>query len=317
MDRSVAVLLGKRLCGGLVTLLLVSLMVFFISSLLPGDAAQQALGQFATPEQVTALRQEMGLNLPPLQRYWGWLSAFITGDFGRSLSNQMPITALIDQRLWSSLTLAGVTALISVPLALLLGVLSAMYQGRTLDRVLSVLTLSVAAAPEFLVATVAVLIFAVHLQWVPALTFAATIHSPLQFLQTYVLPVGTLCCVIIALMARMARAALIDQLQLPYAEMARLKGSSPARVVLKHALPNAVAPIANAIALSLSYLLGGVVIVETIFNYPGVAQLMVDGVANRDLPLIQACAMLFCLVYLGLFTCADLVSIFSNPKLRR
>ena len=316
MKNSVLTLLGRRMGGCLVTLLLVSLFVFFVAALLPGDAAEQALGQFATVDQVNALREQMGLNQPGWQRYLGWLTGFVQGDMGISLSNQLPIATLVGDRLWSSLILAGVTTAISVPLALGLGVLCAMYRGRLLDRVLNVLTLSIAAAPEFLVATLAVLIFAVHLQWVPALSSGANVDGPLEFLKSYSLPVGTLCCVIIALMARMTRAALIDQLETPYAEMARLKGATPARIVFVHALPNAVGPIANAVALSLSYLLGGVVIVETIFNYPGIAHLMVDGVANRDLALIQACAMLFCLVYLVLFAIADLCSILSNPRLR-
>ncbi len=165
-------------------------------------------------------------------------------------------------------------------------------------------------------ATLAVLVFAVHLQWTSALTFAHDIDGPLDFLRAYALPVGTLCCVIVAQMARMTRAALVEQLQSSYVEMARLKGVGPVRAVLRHALPNAVGPIANSIALSLSYLMGGVVIVETIFNYPGIAQLMVDGVASRDLPLIQACAMLFCCAYLVLMTLADLCAILSNPRLR-
>jgi peptide/nickel transport system permease protein len=298
------------------TLLLVSLFIFFITSLLPGDAAQQALGQFATAEQVDALRLEMGLDQPALQRYLGWLYGMLQGDLGQSLSNQLPVTALIGDRLWNSLTLAAVTAAISVPLALALGILSAMYRGRLLDRTLNLATLAIAAAPEFLVATLGVLVFAIYLQWLPALTFSPVTDGPLAFMRAYALPVGTLCCVIVALMSRMTRAALIDQLETPYAEMALLKGATRARVVFAHALPNAVSPIANAVALSLSYLLGGVVIVETIFSYPGVAHLMVDGVTNRDLPLIQACAILFCLVYLVLFAIADVVSILSNPRLR-
>ncbi|AYN96777.1 ABC transporter permease [Pseudomonas sp. LTJR-52] len=309
-------LIGRRVLGSLVTLLIVSLLVFFVTALLPGDAAQQALGQFATPEQVAALREQMGLNQPALVRYLGWLGGLLQGELGISLSNQMPITTLIGDRLHSSLMLAGVTALVSVPLALGLGIASAMYRGGRLDRTLSVMTLSIVAVPEFLVATLAVLVFAVQLQWLSALTFAHDIHTPLEFLRAYALPVGTLCCVIVAQMARMTRAALIDQMDSAYIEMARLKGVSTIRAVLLHALPNAVGPIANAVALSLSYLLGGVVIVETIFNYPGIAQLMVDGVASRDMPLIQACAMLFCCAYLVLITLADLCAILSNPRLR-
>jgi len=170
--------------------------------------------------------------------------------------------------------------------------------------------------PEFLVASLAVLIFAVHLKWVPALSQLGRVDGVLDVLRVFALPVFTLTCVIMAQMARMTRAALIDALSSSYVEMAVLKGASRARIVLYHALPNAIGPIANAIAFSLSFLLGGVIIVETIFNYPGIAKLMVDGVATRDLPLVQACAMLFCGAYLVLVTLADIAAIFANPRLR-
>ena len=170
--------------------------------------------------------------------------------------------------------------------------------------------------PEFLVATFAVLVFAVKLRWLPALSYVNDIESLGQLLRAFAMPVLSLCCVIVAQMMRMTRAAVIDQLEAPYIEMVKLKGASPMRTVLAHALPNAVGPIANAVAMTLSYLLGGVIIVETIFNYPGVASLMVDGVTQRDMPLVQTCAMLFCAAYLLLVTLADLCSIVANPRLR-
>ncbi|WP_213881667.1 ABC transporter permease [Pseudomonas sp. dw_358] len=308
--------IAQRIGGIALTLLIVSLMVFFVTALLPGDAAQQSLGQFATPEQLTALREQMGLNRPALVRYLSWLSGLLHGDMGLSLSSQTPITQLISGRLASSMTLGAVTAAISVPLALIIGIVSAMYRGSALDRGLNVVTMTTVAIPEFLIATLAVLIFAVKLKWVPALIFAHDVSTPWQFIRAYTLPVATLCCVITAQMARMTRAALVDQLGKPYIEMARLKGVRPVRLVLTHALPNTVGPIANAIAVSVSYLVGGAVIVETIFNYPGLAQLMVDGVANRDMPLIQACSMLFCTAYLILLIIADVCGVLSNPKLR-
>ena len=242
--------------------------------------------------------------------------SLLTGDMGVSVSNAMPVGELMAGRVPNTLMLAGATALVSVPVALVLGIGSAMGRGGRIDSCLSFVTLAMVAVPEFLVATLAVLIFAVNLGWLSALSYASDITSPLQFMRTYALPVMTLCCVIVAQMARMTRAAVIDQLDSPYVEMARLKGVSPIRIVLRHALPNAIGPIANAIALSLSYLLGGVVIVETIFNYPGIASLMVDAVTNRDMALVQACTMLFCAAYLGLVLLADLCAILSNPRLR-
>jgi peptide/nickel transport system permease protein len=316
MNSNTLWLIGRRLGAAIVTLLIVSMVVFAITAVLPGDAAQQALGQFATPEQVAALRLKLGLDQPGVLRYLHWLMSLLSGDMGQSVSNAMPVSDLMAGRVPNTLMLAAATALVSVPVALILGIGSAMGRGGRIDSFLSFVTLAMVAVPEFLVATLAVLIFAVNLGWLSALSYASDITSPLQFLRTYALPVMTLCCVIVAQMARMTRAAVIDQLDSPYVEMARLKGVSPVRIVLRHALPNAIGPIANAIALSLSYLLGGVVIVETIFNYPGIASLMVDAVTNRDMALVQACTMLFCTAYLGLVQIADLCAILSNPRLR-
>jgi peptide/nickel transport system permease protein len=316
MNSNTLWLIGRRMGAAIVTLLIVSMVVFAITAVLPGDAAQQALGQFATPEQVAALRLKLGLDQPGVLRYRHWLMSLLSGDMGLSVSNAMPVSDLMAGRVPNTLMLAAATALVSVPVALILGIGSAMGRGGRVDSFLSFVTLAMVAVPEFLVATLAVLIFAVNLGWLSALSYASDITSPLQFLRTYALPVMTLCCVIVAQMARMTRAAVIDQLDSPYVEMARLKGVSPVRIVLRHALPNAIGPIANAIALSLSYLLGGVVIVETIFNYPGIASLMVDAVTNRDMALVQACTMLFCTAYLGLVLIADLCAILSNPRLR-
>jgi peptide/nickel transport system permease protein len=310
-------LIAKRIGAAALTLLLVSVVVFGISSLLPGDAAQEALGQSATPEAVAALRAQLGLDQPAHIRYSRWLVGMLSGDPGQSLANNLPVAELIKARLPKSLLLAGAAALVSVPIALFIGILSAMLRGSRVDRALSLVTLSMVAVPEFLFATIAVLIFAVQLRWLPALTFTPADASFGEFLRAYALPVLTLTCVIVAQMARMTRAAVIDQLSQPYVEMAILKGVSPSRIVLSHALPNAIGPIANAIALSLSYLLGGAIIVETIFNYPGIASLMVDAVTSRDMPLLQTCAMIFCCAYLALVLIADVCAIVSNPKLRQ
>lgn len=309
-------MLGKRVGVSVITLLLVSAVVFSISNLLPGDAAQAMLGQSATPEAVAALREALGLNQPAIQRYFSWLGGLLVGDPGVSLANDMPVAELVGTRLPRSLVLAGIAALLSVPVALGIGVLSAMHSGSRVDRFLNTMTLVMVAVPEFLLATIAVLIFAVELRWFSALSYAPPDASLGEFLSAYALPVMTLLFVLVAQMARMTRAAVIDQLSQPYVEMAMLKGASLGRVVLRHALPNAIGPIANAVALGLSYLLGGVIIVEVIFSYPGIASLMVDAVTNRDMPLLQACAMIFCAAYLVLVLLADIAAIVSNPKLR-
>lgn len=309
-------LIAQRLGIAFITLIIVSFAVFFATEMLPGDVAQILLGQAATPEAVAGLREAMGLNEPAIWRFLHWMQGLTTGDLGTSYVNDMPVTQLIGDRLSNSLKLAGVTTVISVPIALSLGIGAAMWRGSVFDRVVSILTISVISVPEFMVATLAVLIFAVWLGWLPALSYGADVSSWGTMLRAYAMPVITLGFVISAQMIRMTRAAVIETLNTPYVEMALLKGASRRRLVLKHALPNALGPIANAVALSLSYLVGGVIIVETIFNYPGVAKLMVDAVATRDLPLIQSCAMIFCISYLTLITLADLIAILANPRLR-
>lgn len=316
MNRTIGWLLLTRLVLSILTLWFVATVVFFITNLLPGDVAQELLGQSATPEAVAGLRKALGLDEPPLTRYLSWLGHLLKGDTGKSLVNGLPVATLIGSRLGNSLILAGITALVAVPLALLLGITSAVKRGSFYDRIVGAGTVLVVSVPEFLVASAAVLIFAVHLRWFPALSHLGHLETPFDVFRVFALPVMTLTFVIVAQMARMTRAALIDVLSSSYVEMARLKGASRRRIILQHALPNAIGPIANAIAFSLSFLLGGVIIVETIFNYPGIAKLMVDGVATRDLPLVQACAMLFCGAYLILVTTADVAAILANPRLR-
>jgi len=316
MNTIILRLIAERLGVMLVTLVIVSFTVFAATQLLPGDVAQILLGQAATPEAVAGLREAMGLNEPAITRYFNWLIGLTQGDFGLSYVTREPIADLIAGRLQNTLRLAAITTLISVPLALSLGILAALYQGTKFDRVVSTATVMIISVPEFMVATLAVLIFAVYLKWLPALSYANEVTSLWQLLKTFAMPVITLTFVIAAQMIRMSRAAVIETLNTPYCEMALLKGASRQRTVLIHALPNALGPIANAVALSLSYLLGGVIIVETIFNYPGIAKLMVDAVATRDLPLVQSCAMIFCFGYLMLIMLADIISILSNPRLR-
>ncbi|MBM2290433.1 ABC transporter permease [Sulfitobacter pseudonitzschiae] len=310
------ILVAQRLGIAFVTLIIVSFAVFFATAMLPGDVAEILLGQAATPEAVAGLREAMGLNEPALSRFVHWLLGLAQGDMGTSYVNNMEVAELIGGRLLNSLRLAGVVTLVSVPVALTLGICAAMWRGSIFDRLVSLLTISVVSVPEFMVATLAVLVFAVWLGWLPALSYGVELDSWSAMLRAYAMPVISLSLVVSAQMIRMSRAAVIETINTPYVEMALLKGASLSRMVLRHALPNALGPIANAVALSLSYLVGGVIIVETIFNYPGVAKLMVDAVSTRDLPLIQSCAMIFCVSYLSLITLADLIAILSNPRLR-
>ena len=314
-SRVVSLVLG-RLGVAVITLVIVSFIVFAATEMLPGDIAEILLGQAATPEAVAGLREAMHLNDPAILRFLRWLAGLAQGDLGTSYANNMPVADLIGGRLINTLKLASVTAMFAVPVALFLGITTAMYRGSFYDRAINTLVVGVISVPEFMIATLAVLIFAVWLKWLPALSFANDVSGFWALLKAYAMPVITLSCVISAQMIRMTRAAVIETLKAPYVEMALLKGASKPRMVTRHALPNAIGPIVNAVALSLSYLLGGVIIVETVFNYPGIAKLMVDAVSTRDLPLIQTCAMIFCLGYLLLITIADVIAIISNPRLR-
>lgn len=309
-------LILRRSGLALITLLLVSIVIFTIASLLPGDAAQEVLGQSATAEQVAALRAEMGLDRPAPARYAAWLGALLQGDPGHSFVANLPVSDIIAERLPNSLLLAGLTAAVAVPIALLIGIVAAIKRGRATDRVLNVITLSLVAIPEFLVATVGVLIFSVYLLWLPSIAMVSEEATLGEMLRSLALPILSLAAVVIAQMARMTRAAVADQLDRPYVEMALLKGVPYSRIILFHVMPNAVGPVVNAIALSLSFLMGGAIIVETIFNFPGLASLMVNAVTSRDMALLQACAMIFCAAYLALMLIADIIAILANPRLR-
>lgn len=314
--RGPAQLILKRIGLACLTLLLVSVVIFTISGLLPGDAAQEVLGQSATPQQVAALRHEMGLDLPGPVRYVRWLQGILAGDPGQSMVANKPVAEIISERLPNTLTLAALSAFVSVPFAFLIGIASAVTRGRKVDRALNVLTLSMVALPEFLVATIAVLIFAVKLLWLPSITLIPQDPTLGQFMRAYAMPVMVLSVGVVAQLGRMIRAAIIAEIDRPYVEMARLKGVPQTRLIFRHVLPNAIGPIVNAMALSLSYLFGGAIIVETIFSYPGLASLMVNAVTSRDMPLLQACAMIFCATYLLLVLIADTVAILANPRLR-
>lgn len=306
----------RRLGMGLVTLWVVSVLVFVGTEILPGDVAEAILGQSATPEAVAAIREQLNLDRPAAVRYLDWLSNILRGDLGVSLAANLPISEMISGRLKNTLMLAALTAALAVPLSLAMGLAAAMFPGGRVDRFVTVSTLFLLSVPEFFIAAILVLIFAVHLQWVPAITYATEYDSIWQLAKSLALPILTLTTSVIAHMARMTRAAILNVMTSPYVEMAILKGVPRRRIVLRHALLNAVGPVVNVVALNLAYLIGGVTIVETVFSYPGLARLMVDAVSRRDMPLVQACAMIFCSAYILLILIADLLAIFANPRLR-
>jgi peptide/nickel transport system permease protein len=305
----------KRLVVSIVTMWAVTVMVFVGTQILPGDVAEAILGQSATPETLAGLRNKLGLDRPAYVRYLGWLEGLAKGDLGTSLSGGIPISGLIKQRLGNTLVLAGITASIAVPLALLIGLFAAMFPGSMFDRGVSILTLCLVAVPDFLVATILVLIFAVELRWLPAISYITESASISQLLSSIAMPIITLSFAITAQMARMTRATILNIMDSPYIEMALLKGVSRKRIIFKHATVNVIGPIANVIALNLTYLIGGVVIVETIFAYPGMAKLIVDAVLTRDYPVVQSCALIFCFAYVIFMLAADIIAIVANPKL--
>ena len=312
----------KRLGLGAVTLLVVSVIISFAVGLLPGDFAKAVLGQSATPETVAAFQREIGLDRSPVVRYVEWIGGVVRGDFGESYAgagslgeHRRQVADLIAPRLTNTLILAGVAALVAVPLALVLGLLAALYRNGIFDRAVNLVTLTAISSPEFFLAYVLMLFLAVRWPLFHALSSVSPDISPLEHLQRIALPALTLVLVIVAHMMRMTRAAIINLLASPYIEMARLKGLSPARVIVRHALPNAWAPIANVVALNLAYLIVGVVVVEVVFAYPGIGQLMVDAVSKRDLPVVQGCALIFAATYILLNLAADIVAIVTNPRL--
>ncbi|WP_373355589.1 ABC transporter permease [Pseudoroseicyclus sp. CXY001] len=307
-------MIAQRLALGLLTLFIVSLLIFFATELLPGDLARQLLGNSATPETLAVLREQLGLNDPAPLRYWNWLTGALQGDFGVSMGNQRPISELIGARLGNTIFLALYAAAMAVPISLVLGVLAALWRNSVFDKVVNALSLTSISFPEFFVSYILILwlaqsgIFPSMVRVVPGAELSDRLW------QTF-LPALTLTLVVTAHMMRMTRAAIINLLALPYIEMARLKGISPLRIVLRHALPNALAPIINVIALNLAYLITGVVVVEVVFVYPGLGQLMVDSVTNRDIAVVQAVALIFAAAYVLLNLLADVLSTITNPRL--
>lgn len=314
MNNIVRMLL-QRLSLGLLTLFVVSLIIFLGVSMLPGDAAQAMLGQSATPETVAALRKQMGLDLPPHTRYIRWLGGILQGDFGVSIGNKREISELIGARFANTIFLALFAACIAVPLALVLGILAALYRNTIYDRTVNVVTLSSISTPEFFVAYILILFISVKVGLFPSLA-NVTLDTPFfeRVYKTF-LPAVTLTLVVVAHMMRMTRAAIINLLASPYIEMAALKGMTRRRIITHHALPNAWAPIVNVIVLNLAYLIVGVVVVEVVFVYPGLGQLLVDSVQRRDLPVVQACCLIFAATYVLLNLIADILSILTNPRL--
>jgi peptide/nickel transport system permease protein len=313
----------QRLALGVATLMVVSVIIFSSLEFLPGDFTQAILGQAATKDTVAAFRKELGLDEPAPVRYVNWIGGVLTGDMGTSFSGRAAsgvdrsrsVVALIGPRLENTLFLAAMAAIIAVPIALILGITAALYRNSLYDRTINALTLTTISMPEFFVAYILILFLSSLYKVLPSLANITPDMTLAAQIESSALPAITLTLVIVAHMMRMTRAAIINLLASPYIEMAELKGISKSKVILYHALPNAWAPIVNVIAFNLAYLVVGVVVVEVVFVYPGVGQLMVDAVTTRDIPVVQGCAIIFAATYILLNLTADIISIVSNPRL--
>jgi peptide/nickel transport system permease protein len=306
----------KRLALGFLTIIVLSILIFIGVEALPGDIAEAILGQEALPETVAAFRRELKLDQPPHVRYFSWLGGFLKGDLGNSLSNGRPIAGMIGWRFANTIFLAAVSAAIAVPLALILGVLAALYRNSLFDKLISATTLSTISLPEYFVAYILIALFAVNINWFPAISNVNDSMSFWSKIHAMFLPCLTMTLVVIAHMMRLTRAAIINVLSSPFIEMAELKGMPQSRIIIRHALPNALSPIINVVVINMAYLVVGAVIVEVVFVYPGLGQLFVDSVSKRDIPVVQASGIIFACTYILLNLTADILAMISNPKLR-
>ena len=305
----------RRVGLALLTLWLISLLVFTATHLL-GDPAQAILGRSATPERLAALRRQLGLDHSAVHQYFSWLGGVLTGDFGTSLATKGPVSTLIGGRIVNSTVLVAVSAVIIAPLSALIALYSARRRDRAADHVIQVALLGTAALPEFVIGILLVTLFStVVFTWLPSVAVSWT-GSPWTDPVVMILPVATLTLAVVPYVARILRASLIEVLESDYVEMARLKGVPERRAVGRHALGNAVVPAIQVMALQLAWLAGGVVVVESLFLYPGIGTALVDAVRNRDVPVIQALALLIAAVYVVVNLIADVLTILVTPKLR-
>jgi peptide/nickel transport system permease protein len=310
-------LVVRRLALGVLTLFLISLVVFAAVLALPGDAATAILGRQATPDRVAALREQLNLGDPVVSQYLQWVSGVLTGSFGISAATQEPVADLLSSRVANTLFLVFVASIVAIPLSIGLGVWMAMRRDRPVDHIGSTATLVLAALPEFVIGIGLVLLFATSLfQWFPAVSLLAPGERPWEQPDVVVLPAATLVLAVVPYISRIMRGSMVEVLESEYVTMARLKGLSQRTVIWRHAVPNAIVPAIQVTALQLAWMAGGVVVVEFVFSYPGIGASLVDAVRNRDMPVVQTVTMLAAGVYVVLNLLADLATIFVTPKLR-
>jgi peptide/nickel transport system permease protein len=313
---SVLRLVVSRALLSLLTLLLVSLIIFAMLEVLPGDVASRILGRDATPESLAALRAQLHLEEPAPQRYLDWLGGILRGDFGQALTSSRPVTDILAPRIFNTLVLSAAAFVLYLPLALIPATAQAMRREGALDHAVSVITLILLSTPEFLLGTLLLIAFVITIPVFPAMSLVDHGSGFAEYLRAIALPAITLAIVMAVYAVRMLRDNLIEVLDSEYVRMAELKGLPRRQVLLRHALPNALVPTLNITALNLAYLIGGVVIVEKVFSYPGFGSLLVDALQLRDLPLIEATVLIAAAVYVGANLLADIGAILLNPRLR-
>jgi peptide/nickel transport system permease protein len=307
----------RRLLLGLLVLWLVSLVVFAATQALPGDPARSILGRTATPASLAALREQLHLNQPVIQQYWNWVSGLFHLDAGTSLAAREPVTTLLKDRIVNSAFLVLCAGVISIPLSIAIGSYAAVKRDRSFDNTSSVVTLLLASLPEFVTGVVLIILFATTaFHWLPAVSLIPPGEHPWQHPKEMILPTLTLVIAVTPYIVRIMRASMIEVLESEYVEMARLKGLAERTVIVRHALPNALGPTFQVIAINLAYLAGGVIVVEYVFAYAGIGGALRDAIYTRDLPVVQALAMLIAAVYVVLNLIADIATILVTPRLR-
>lgn len=308
--------LSRRLTFMALTLLIVSMVIFAVTELLPGDVAVMILGSEATDETLQVLRTQLGLDQPAPQRYWNWLTGAAQGDFGESLRMRTEVGPLVLERLKNSMALAGLALIIGVPVAMGLGIIAGLRKDRPADKAITTITLLGISVPEFVIGSVLIILFASVWPILPATSLIDPKANPLENTRFLILPALTLVFVTLAHLARMTRASVIRVMRTDYVRTAMLKGVPRSQVILKHVLPNALLPSITIIAINIGWMIGGLIVVETVFGYPGLGQLMVFAVTNRDVPLVQAVALLVATIYAVANLGADMLYAALNPRIR-
>ncbi|MDA8782953.1 ABC transporter permease [Candidatus Pelagibacter bacterium] len=309
-------LICKRIGLGLITLFIVSLITFIGVEVLPGDACTAYLEREAFGAQLEACIKRLGLDIPSYERYISWAYNAMQGNFGYSLSGQMPITEVLGPRVKNSLILASAAIIIGIPTALILGIITALWRDKFPDIIISTIAIFSMTIPEFISATLLILVVAIWLEWLPGIVIVSTDATFLELLPNIILPVIAIAMIMTAHMARMVRSSVIQVMASDYVQMAILKGVPYWKMVFKHVLPNALLPAINVVALTIAWLLGGVVVTEVVFNYPGLGRLVIESISNRDLPVVQALAIILASIYVSINLIADLMTLMLNPRLK-